>query len=113
MVYPTYKRLHYLSQWGSIESWSFGLISRRSGSVESHSMRKGFGQWNGNQFEFSKEQGLDVDYGKTIARSMKCVSDWLVEEQQNYMVLNLYGSPLVYEENGSLMIRTKSDQQNH
>lgn len=107
MVYPTYKRLHYLSQWGSIESWSFGLISRRSGSVESHSMRKGFGAWNGNQFEFKKEQGRDVDYAKTIERKMVCISDWLTEEQQNYMVLNLYGSPLIYEENGALMIRRR------
>lgn len=107
MVYPTYKRLHYLSQWGSIESWSFGLISRRSGSVESHSMRKGFGAWNGNQFEFKKEQGRDVDYAKTIERKMVCISDWLTEEQQNYMALNLYGSPLIYEENGALMIRRR------
>ena len=38
---------------------------------------------------------------------MKCVSDWLTEEQQNWMVLNLYGSPIVYEENGTLMIRRR------
>lgn len=107
LVYSTYKRLHYLTQWGDVSSWSFGLISRRSGSVESHSMRKGFGAWSGNQFVFSKEQGKDVDYAKTIERKMVCISDWLTEEQQNYMVLNLYGSPIVYEENGSLMIRRR------
>lgn len=107
MVYPTYKRLHFLTQWGDIGSWSFGLISRRGGSVESHSMRQGFGQWNGNQFEFTKEQGRDIDYAKTISRSMKCISDWLSETQQNWMVLNLYGSPIVYEESGTLMIRRR------
>lgn len=107
IVYPTYKRLHFLTQWGDIASWSFGLISRRMGSVESHSMRQGFGQWNGNQFEFTKERGRDIDYAKTISRSMKCVSDWLSETQQNWMVLNLYGSPLVYEESGALMIRRR------
>lgn len=107
MVYPTYKRLHFLTQWGDIASWSFGLISRRMGSIESHSMRQGFGQWNGNQFEFTKERGRDIDYAKTISRSMKCVSDWLSETQQNWMVLNLYGSPIVYEESGTLMIRRR------
>ena len=107
LTYSTYKRLHYLTQWGDISSWSFGLISRRSGSVESHSMRQGFGEWSGNQFVYSKERGRDIDYGKTIERKMVCVSDWLTEEQQNYMSLNLYGSPLVYEENGTLMIRRR------
>jgi len=107
LVYDTYKRLHFLTQWGDIASWSFGLISRRSGTVESHSYRKGFGEWNGNQFVFGKEQGRDIDYGKTVARSMKCVSDWLTEENQNWMVLNLYGSPIVYEESGTLMIRRR------
>lgn len=107
LVYSTYKRLHYLTQWGDISSWSFGLISRKSGAVESHSYRQGFGQWNGNQFEFTKERGRDIDYGKSVSRSMKCVSDWLTESQQNYMVLNLYGSPLVYEESGSILIRRR------
>src|SRR3990167_1684754 len=107
LVYDTYKRLHYLTQWGDISSWSFGLISRRSGSVDSHSFRQGFGEWSSNQFIFSKERGRDIDYGKTIERKMKCVSDWLTEEQQNWMVLNLYGSPIVYEENGTLMIRRR------
>lgn len=107
MVYPTYKRLHFLTQWGDVASWSFGLISRRGGSVESHSMRKGFGQWNGNQFQFTKEQGRDIDYAKTVSRQMKCTSDWLTETQQNWMVLNLYGSPIVYEESGTLMIRRR------
>lgn len=107
LVYPTYKRLHFMTQWGDISSWSFGLISRKSGSVESHSFRQGFGQWNGNQFVYSKERGRDIDYAKTIERKMVCVSDWLTEEQQNWMVLNLYGSPIVYEENGALMIRRR------
>lgn len=111
IIYPYYKRLHFLTQWGDIASWSFGLISRRSGSVESHGFRKGFGQWNGSNFEFLRTQGRDVDYAKTVTRQMKCVSDWLTEEQQNWMVLNLYGSPIVYEEliegSDSYMIRRR------
>lgn len=105
LVYPTYKRLHFMTQWGSIESYSFGLISRRSGTVESHGYRQGFGQWDGNQFVYEKDRGRDIDYAKTISREMRCVSDWLLEEVQNWLVLNLYGSPVVYEEKGVLMIR--------
>jgi len=54
IVYPTYKRLHFLTQWGDIASWSFGLISRRSGSVESHGYRQGFGEWSGDQWVFDR-----------------------------------------------------------
>jgi len=107
IVYPTYKRLHFLTQWGDIASWSFGLISRRSGSVESHGYRQGFGQWSGDQWVFDRSRGRDIDHAKTVTRQLKCVSDWLTEEQQNWMVLNLYGTPLVYEESGVNLIRRR------
>jgi len=107
IVYPTYKRLHFLTQWGDIASWSFGLISRRSGSVESHGYRQGFGEWSGDQWVFDRSRGRDIDHAKTITRQIKCVSDWLTEEQQNWMALNLYGTPLVYEESGVNLIRRR------
>jgi len=107
IVYPTYKRLHFLTQWGDIASWSFGLISRRSGSVESHGYRQGFGEWSGDQWVFDRSRGRDIDHAKTVTRQLKCVSDWLTEEQQNWMVLNLYGTPLVYEESGVNLIRRR------
>lgn len=105
LVYDTYKRFHFLAQWGSIESYSFALVTRESGNVESFGYRQGFGQWSGSSFVFSKEQGLNIDYAKTIDRKMVCVSDWLSQAFQNWAIFNLYGSPLIYEESGALMIQ--------
>lgn len=107
-VYRTYKRFHFMTQWGSIESYSFGLISRKEAKIESFSYGKRFGQWDGSQFEFSKDQGRDVDYAKIIENKMTVESDFLTEAVQNWLVENMYGSPLVYEQDltdGTLMRR--------
>ena len=56
---------------------------------------------------FDRSRGRDIDHAKTVTRQLKCVSDWLTEEQQNWMVLNLYGTPLVYEESGVNLIRRR------
>ena len=106
-VFSTYKRVHFLTQFGSIESMSFGLLSRKSGTIESFGYRKTFGEWSGSSFIWTKEQGRDIDYAKSIDRKMVCVSDWLSEALQNWIIYNLYGSPLVYEESGALLIRRK------
>lgn len=107
MVYSTYKRLHFLTQWGTIEAYSFALITRESGSIQSFGYRKTFGEWSGANFVWSKEQGRDIDYAKSIDRKAVCTSDWLSQAFQNWMVFNLYGSPLVYEEGTDLMIRRR------
>lgn len=105
--YSTYKRLHFLSQWGTIESLSFGLISRKGGTVQTFGYRKSFGEWNGSAYEFSNDQGRDITYATTIDREMRCVSDWLSEAVQNWLIYNCHASPLIYEEDpvNSLMIR--------
>jgi len=107
IVYSTYKRIHYLSTWGSIESFTLGLISRESGSVESFGYRRGLGVWNGSSFEFKKEQGIDIDYAKSVAKKLKLTSNWIVESLQNYLCDNLYSSPLVYIQEGDLMVRRR------
>jgi hypothetical protein len=106
-VFSTYKRLHFLTQFGAIESYSFGLIARKSGSITSYGYRKTFGQWDGSDFIWTKDQGRDIDYAKSIDRKMVCVSDWLSGALQNWIIYNLHGSPLVYEESGDLMIRRR------
>lgn len=98
-VYSTHKRLHFLSQWGDIASYTFGLLSKRSGSIESFGYQKTFGEYDGNSYVFSNNQGQYVDHAKRIKRTMKITSDWLSEEVQNYLALNLLGSPLVYLQN--------------
>lgn len=96
--YSTYKRLHFLSQIGTIEAFSFNLISRESGAVSSSSYQRSWGEWNGSSFEYAYTQGRDIDFAKTVEKSMVIESDWLFEEIQHWMVENLYASPLVYLE---------------
>lgn len=107
LVYSTYQRLHYLSNWGSIESFSFGLISRESGQVESFGYRSVFGEWDGEDYVFNKTQGLDMDYAKSAKKSLKLTSNWIGQDLQNYLCDNLYVSPLIYQERGDLMTRRK------
>lgn len=108
-VYSTYKRLHFLSTWGTIESHSFGLISRQMGDVKDYGYTKTFGEWSGSSFVFSKDQGREIDYAKTAELSLMCTSDWLSQAVQNYLQLNMKASPLIYQEDpdNSLMIRRR------
>lgn len=104
--FSTYKRIHFLTQIGSIESLSFDLLSRISGTVKSYGYKKGFGEWNGSSFEYTKEQGQDLDFAKTSDREMMVESDWLQEDVQHWLNRNLYESPAVWvEENDSLLRR--------
>lgn len=101
MLYSTYKRLHFLTSWGSIESFSFGLISRKSGSVESFGYKKRWGAWSGNSFTRTKAQGRDIDYAKSVDLKLICVSDWLTQAVQNWLAFEIKSSPLVYIEEPS------------
>jgi len=101
LVYSTYKRFHFFSQWGSIDSLSIGLLTRRMGSVQSKGYIRTFGSWNGSSFEFGDQNGRDIDYSKTIEREMKCVTDWLPQAVQNWIIYNFIASPAVWEEDGT------------
>jgi len=107
IVYSTYQRIHYLSNWGAIESFTLGLISRESGTVESFGYKQGFGQWSGNAFIFTKDRGRDIDYAKTVDKKLRLTSDWIGQGLQNFLCDNLYPSPLVYQEVGALMVRRR------
>lgn len=96
--FRTYKRFDFLGQWGSMESFSFNLISRENAEIESFGYETEFGQWNGSQFEFKKTQGTVIDYAKLIKKKMKVESDWVPEAIQHFINENMLHSPLVYEQ---------------
>ena len=104
--FSTAKRIHFLTEIGSVESLSFDLLSRISGKVKSFGYEKTFGQWNGDSFEYTKEQGQAVDFAKHSERMMTVESDWLQEDVQHWLGRNLIESPLIWiEENDSLYRR--------
>ncbi len=97
-VYEYNKRIHFLSEIGSIESFTFALISRPQGKIKSFGYRKGFGEWDNEDFNYSREQGRDIDYAKVSERKLVIESDWLMQEIQHWLHRNLFESPLVLEE---------------
>ena len=97
-VYPHYKRIHWLSEIGSIESFTFALISRPSGKIKSFGYKQSWGEWDGSDFNLTKQQGKDIDFAKYSERSIVIESDWVNEYIQHWLNRSLYESPLVYEE---------------
>lgn len=97
-VYPHYKRIHWLSEIGSIESFTFALISRPSGNIKSFGYKQSWGEWDGSDFNLTKQQGKDIDFAKYSERSIVIESDWVNEYIQHWLNRSLYESPLVYEE---------------
>lgn len=114
VVFDHRKRIHFLSEIGAIESFTFELISRPTGTIKSSSYRKIFGQWNNENFEYTKQQGRDVDFAKVAERKLIIESDWLFETIQHWLHRNLFESPVVYEEltssggsNTTILVRRK------
>lgn len=106
-TYPRYKRIHFLSQLGSMEAFTFGLISRESAAIKSNSYKRIFGEWNGDQFEYNKTRAVDISYAKTVDPKISIESDWIKETVQNWLVKNLYTSVYIFEENDSLLVGRK------
>lgn len=105
--YDTAKRLHFVSRIGAIESYTFNLISRISGNIQSFGFNRNRGEWNSTAWNYVKERGSRIGYAKTRENKMVIESDWLYEEIQYWLMDNLYFSPVVYEQDtdGALIRR--------
>lgn len=105
--YDTAKRLHFVTQIGSIESYTFNLISRKSGNIQRFGYNRNRGEWNSSAWNLVKERGSIIGYAKTRTNKMVVESDWLYEEIQTWLMDNLYFSPVVWEQDtdGALIQR--------
>jgi len=91
-------RLHFLSMFGCIEGFSFDLIARQSADVTSEGYQRKFGYISGNSFVFDSNRGTDIDIAKVTTNKLTVESDWLLQDEQNWLVENMYDSPAVYIE---------------
>ncbi len=105
--YSTAKRLHFISRIGSVEAFSFNLISRESSSIQSSSYTRIRGEWNSSSWAYVKSRGSKIGYAKTQDKKMTVESDWLYEDIQHWLMDNLYYSPVVLEQDtdGTLIRR--------
>jgi len=91
-------RLHFLSMLGCVEGFSFDLIARESADVTSEGYQRKFGYISGNSFVFDSNRGTDIDIAKVTTKKLTVESDWLLQDEQNWLVENMYDSPMVFIE---------------
>jgi len=105
--YSTAKRVHFISRIGSVEAFSFNLISRISGNIQSFGYNRIRGEWNSSAWSYIKARGSRIGYAKTQDKKMTIESDWLYEDIQHWLMDNLYFSPVVWEQDtdGTLIRR--------
>lgn len=95
--YETY-RLHWLNKLGCWDSFTFGLVSTQSATVQSFAYQRDPGVWSGNSYTYPLYSGQKVNYAKTKDKQLVLNSDWISQEVQNWLVESLYDSPIVYLE---------------
>ena len=95
--YETY-RLHWLNKLGCWDSFTFGLVSTQSATVQSFAYQRDPGVWSGNSYTYPLYSGQKVNNAKTKDKQLVLNSDWISQEVQNWLVESLYDSPIVYLE---------------
>ena len=95
--YTTY-RLHWLNKLGSFDSFTFGLVSTESATVQSFGYQRDPGVWDGTSYTYPLYAGQKIDFAKTKSEQLVLNSDWINQDVQQWLVESLYDSPLVYLE---------------
>lgn len=100
--YETY-RLHWLNKLGSFDSFTFGLVSTESATVQSFGYQRDPGVWDNTSYTYALYAGQKLDFAKTKSEQLVLNSDWINQDVQQWLVNSLYDSPLVYleRENGT------------
>ena len=112
--YDTY-RLHWLNKLGSFDSFTFGLVSTESASVQSYGYQRDPGVWSGTSYTYPLYAGQKIDFAKTKSEQLVLNSDWINQDVQQWLVKSLYDSPLVYLErdNGTAFEPVKVTNSNY
>lgn len=95
--YETF-RLHWLNKLGSFDSFTFGLVSTESATVQSFGYQRDPGVWDGTSYTYPLYAGQKIDFAKTKSEQLVLNSDWINQDVQQWLVNSLYDSPLIYLE---------------
>ena len=91
-------RLHWLNKLGCWDSFTFGLVSTNTASLDSFDYERDPGVWSGNSYTYPLYSGQKINYTKRKNKQLSLNSDWISEDVQNWLVTSLYDSPVVYLE---------------
>jgi len=97
----TVNRLHWLNKFGVWDSFSFSLVSQDSSDITAVNYNRMPGQWTGNLFEYALNNGDKRTLIKRAEDRLVLNSDWMPEAVQNWLVRELYESPIVYLDLGN------------
>lgn len=93
------QRLHFLTSYGSIDSFSFTKANAESRDLTRMNIQRQLGEWDdSNNYNYNAASGQEHDYLVVSKGKMEMYSDWLKDTVQNYLARELYESPLVYRE---------------
>jgi hypothetical protein len=101
----TNTRLYFLAKTGTIEAFTFKLVSRPRATTDVMTTKRQWGAWNGANYEFDLKQGETQTTMVMNKETLQLESDWLNEEVQHWLVENLYTSPYVIMERDGVMQR--------
>lgn len=91
-------RLHWLNKLGCWDSFTFGLVSTNTSTLDSFDYERDPGVWSGNSYTYPLYSGQKINYTKRKNKQLSLNSDWISEDVQNWLVTSLYDSPVVYLE---------------
>jgi hypothetical protein len=89
-------RLTWLNKYGVWDSYTFKLLSQESTDITSSRYEGEPGQWQGDQYIYDLSKGMTRVYHKRAIDKLLINSDWMKESVQNWVVRELYESPVVY-----------------
>ena len=94
-VDATAKSLVFLSTLGSLEVYRFTKRSQESARIKGKGYEGQFGYFNENgAWDYSL--GGNIDYIKEIDNADKLMTDWIPQDEYNWLTKELLASPLVY-----------------
>lgn len=86
----------WLNKFGGFDCFNFSHNRIYSGSIESYTYEKQFGEWQGTSFVYDPNNSGVIDYLKRGLKRMTAVSGFIHQDQQNFLVQSMYMSPLCY-----------------
>lgn len=86
----------WLNKYGAFDQFNFKHNRIYSSTVKSLTYGKPFGEWQGTEHVLDAANSGTLTYLKTAKDRLQVVSDFIDQEQQNYLVESMYISPLVY-----------------
>jgi len=100
------KTIEFLSKVGSLETYRFTKRSQEGAKIKGQEFQEQFGYFDdSNAWDFN--QGGLTDYVKTAERSLQVQTDFISEDEYNWLVKNLLESPLVYINESGTLVKCK------